>query len=245
MEERLQKLLSQAGIASRRQAERMIIEGRVTVNGTTVTELGVKADPARDAVKVDGKPVQIAEKRVYVILNKPVGYVTTMKDPQGRPIVTDLLKGLDVRVFPVGRLDYNTEGLLILTNDGEWANKLAHPRHEVEKEYHVRVRGRVAREQVARLAGGLDLEDGRTAPAQVKVVRESESNTWVSVTIHEGRYRQVRRMCEAVSLVVVRLRRVRYGAVELGSLKPGEYRLLTREEVSGLVKEKVRHVPRP
>jgi 23S rRNA pseudouridine2605 synthase len=234
MEERLQKILSQAGVASRREAERMITDGRVAVNGKQVTELGAKADPARDTVTVDGKPVTVDEKRVYVILNKPVGYVTTLKDPEGRPIVTDLLKGLGVRVFPVGRLDYNTEGLLLLTNDGEWANRLAHPRHEVDKEYLVRVRGTVAREQITRLEQGVDLEDGKTAPARVAMTKQSDNNTWISITIHEGRYRQVRRMCEAVSLSVVRLRRVRYGALALGDLKIGEYRRLSPGEAAAL-----------
>lgn len=234
MEERLQKLLSQAGVASRREAERFITEGRVAVNGRIVTELGSKADPERDRITVDGQPVRPAEKKVYLILNKPVGYMTTLRDPEGRPIVTDLLKGLDVRVFPVGRLDYNTEGLLLLTNDGAWANRLAHPRHEVDKEYLVRVRGSVAKEQVRRLAAGVELDDGPTAPAKVEVSSQSDNNTWLSIVIHEGRYRQVRRMCEAVSLSVVRLRRVRYGAVSLGDLKQGEYRYLTPSEVATL-----------
>jgi 23S rRNA pseudouridine2605 synthase len=159
MEERLQKILSQAGVASRREAERMITDGRVMVNGAPVTELGTKADPSRDNITVDGKPVTVEEKRVYILLNKPVGYMTTLKDPEGRPIVTDLLKGLGVRVYPVGRLDYNTEGLLLLTNDGAWANRLAHPRHEVDKEYLVRVRGTVSREQITCLEQGVELED--------------------------------------------------------------------------------------
>lgn len=237
MEERLQKILSQAGVASRREAERMITDGRVAVNGKAVTELGAKADPSRDTVTLDGKAVSVAAKRVYVVLNKPVGYVTTMKDPEGRPIVTDLLKGLGVRVYPVGRLDYNTEGLLLLTNDGAWANRLAHPRHEVDKEYLVRVKGTVSREQITRLEQGVGLEDGKTAPARVAVTKQSDNNTWISITIHEGRYRQVRRMCEAVSLSVVRLRRVRYGALTLGELKIGDYRHLTQGEVAALTGE--------
>lgn len=234
MLERLQKILAQAGIASRRQAEEIILAGRVAVNGKVVTELGTKADPAKDTITLDGRPVQVEERKVHILLNKPVGYVTTMKDPQGRPIVSDLLKGINARVYPVGRLDYNTEGLLLLTNDGEWANLLMHPRHEVEKEYMVRVRGNVAPTQVRRLAEGIELDDGKTAPAVVKIVKESDNNTWVSIAIHEGRYRQVRRMCEAVSLSVVRLKRVRYGSLQLGDLKPGEYRLLTPEEAERL-----------
>jgi len=160
--------------------------------------------------------------------------MTTMDDPEGRPLVTDLLKEIGERVYPVGRLDYNTEGLLLLTNDGEWANHLMHPRHEVEKEYHVRVRGKVHRSQLDQLAGGVDIDARKTASARVSMIKEGEQNDWFSITIHEGRNRQVRRMCEAVSLSVVRLRRVRYGMVSLGTLKPGEFRFLTEAEVSGL-----------
>ena len=234
MLERLQKILSHAGIASRRAAEEIIIAGRVAVNGKVVTELGSRADPAQDRITVDGKALRSEGVRSYIVLNKPVGYVTTLKDPQGRPVVTDLLKGVKERVYPVGRLDYNTEGVLLLTNDGELANRLAHPRHEVEKEYMVRVRGSVAPEQLQHLGAGVDLEDGRSASAAVKLSRESENNTWISITIHEGRYRQVRRMCEAVGLSVVRLKRVRYGILEAGDMKPGEFRFLTPAEVDGL-----------
>lgn len=234
MEERLQKILSRAGIASRRGAEEMILAGRVAVNGVIVNELGAKADPETDRITFDGRELGKAGERIYLVLYKPAGYMTTLKDPQGRPLVTDLLKGVRERVYPVGRLDYNTEGLLLLTNDGEWANAMAHPRHEVDKEYHVRVRGKVSTRQLDQLAAGVMLDDGRTAPATVSVVRESENNTWVSVTIHEGRYRQVRRMCEAVGLTVVRLKRVRYGFLGLEGLKTGEYRFLTPEEAARL-----------
>jgi 23S rRNA pseudouridine2605 synthase len=234
MLERLQKILSQASVASRRAAEKLIVSGRVSVNGRVVTELGSRADPAQDMIAVDGKTVHPEGARIYIILNKPVGYVTTLKDPQGRPVVTDLLKGVKERVYPVGRLDYNTEGLLLLTNDGELANLLAHPRHEVEKEYMVRVRGAVTPEQLRHLGTGVDMDDGRSAPAAVKMVRESENNSWLSITIHEGRYRQVRRMCDAVGLSVVRLKRTRYGILETGEMKPGEFRFLTPAEVDGL-----------
>lgn len=234
MLERLQKILSQAGVASRREAEGIITAGRVAVNGTVVTELGTKADPEKDRITVDGKPVRPETVKVYILLYKPTGYMTTLKDPEGRPVVTDLLKGIKERVYPVGRLDYNTEGLLLLTNDGAWANRLAHPRHEVEKEYLVKVRGKASPEQLRRLAAGVELEEGRTAPAKVTPIHESEKNSWLSITIHEGRYRQVRRMCEAVSLSVVRLKRSRYGFLDLGELKPGEYRLLTVAEAERL-----------
>jgi 23S rRNA pseudouridine2605 synthase len=234
MQERLQKILSQAGIASRREAESMITDGRVAVNGAVVTELGTKADPAKDRITFDGKPVVLESAKAYILLYKPAGYMTTLKDPEGRPLVTDLLKGVKERVYPVGRLDYNTEGLLLLTNDGDLANRLMHPRHEVEKEYLVKVRGRVSPEQIRSLAAGVELEEGKTAPAKVIPMNESEKNSWLSITIHEGRYRQVRRMCEAVSLSVVRLKRARYGFLDLGELRPGEYRLLTAAEVKRL-----------
>jgi 23S rRNA pseudouridine2605 synthase len=240
MQERLQKLISQAGITSRRAAEEIILAGRVTVNGIVVTELGSKADPSQDRITVDGKPLTLAEKRLYILLNKPTGYITALKDSQGRPLVTDLLKGIEERVYPVGRLDYNTEGLLLLTNDGEWANNLMHPRHEVEKEYFVRVRGKAFPDQLKRLAEGVELEDGKTAPAIVRMVKDGEQNDWISVAIHEGRNRQVRRMCEAVGLSVVRLRRVRYGTLAMGTLKIGEFRYLSEEEVNGLSGRKSR-----
>jgi 23S rRNA pseudouridine2605 synthase len=234
MLERLQKIISAAGITSRRASEELILAGRVTVNGTVVTELGSKADPAVDTVAVDNKPLSIASRRLYILLYKPVGYLTTLDDPEGRPLVTDLLKEIGERVYPVGRLDYNTEGLLLLTSDGEWANRLMHPRNEVEKEYHVRVRGKVHKSQLDQLAGGVEVEGRKTAPARVSMIKEGEQNDWFSITIHEGRNRQVRRMCEAVSLSVVRLRRVRYGMLAMGDLKPGEYRYLTESEVNGL-----------
>jgi 23S rRNA pseudouridine2605 synthase len=234
MLERLQKIISAAGITSRRASEELILAGRVTVNGTVVTELGSKADPAADTVAVDGKPLTISSKKLYLLLYKPVGYLTTLDDPEGRPLVTDLLKEVGERVYPVGRLDYNTEGLLLLTSDGEWANQLMHPRNEVEKEYHVRVRGKVHKSQLDQLAGGVEIEGKKTAPARVGMIKEGEQNDWFSITIHEGRNRQVRRMCEAVSLSVVRLRRVRYGMLVMGALKPGEFRYLTEAEVAGL-----------
>jgi 23S rRNA pseudouridine2605 synthase len=235
MLERLQKILSGAGVASRRESETFITAGRVAVNGTVVTELGSKADPDKDRITLDGKPLRLKLERVYLLLYKPSGYVTTLKDPEGRPTVTDLVKGVGERVYPVGRLDYNTEGLLLLTNDGDWANRLAHPRHEVEKEYLVKVRGRVAPDQIKRLADGVKLDDGTTAPARVMIVHESERNSRLTITIHEGRYRQVRRMCEAVNLAVASLKRTRYGFLDLGELRPGEYRRLTPQEVTLLV----------
>ncbi len=245
MLERLQKLLSQAGIASRRQAESIITAGRVAVNGVVVTELGTKADPDQDMIVVDGRPLIVTAVKRYILLYKPSGYMTTLKDPGGRPLVIDLLKGINERVYPVGRLDYNSEGLLLLTSDGDWANRLAHPRYEIDKEYHVRVQGQVTPEQIARLAAGVTLEDGRTAPALVALLKESEHNSWISVTIHEGRHRQVRRMCEAVGLSVVRLRRNRYGFLNLAGLNPGEFRELTAEEAKRLAEDPRATAPQP
>ncbi len=249
MLERLQKILSQAGIASRREAERIITDGRVAVNGVVVTELGTKADAAKDRITVDGKPIKIESHKLYVLLYKPVGYMTTLKDPQGRPIVTDLLREIPERVYPVGRLDYNTEGLLILTNDGAMANMLMHPSHEVDKGYLVRVSGQASESQIDQLSRGVRLEDGMTAPAKVAPVSASENNSWISITIHEGRYRQVRRMCEAVGLKVVRLKRSRYDFLEIGELRPGQYRHLTPDEVRRLMRnvspEKGRGKARP
>jgi len=235
MLERLQKIISAAGITSRRASEELILNGEVTVNGVVVTELGSKADSSCDVITVNGKRLHVGEKRVYILLNKPTGYITALKDSKGRQLVTDLLDDVPERVYPVGRLDYNTEGLLLLTNDGEWANRLMHPRHEVEKEYHVRVRGKVVDQQLKRMADGVELEDGKTAPAVVKLVKDGEQNDWISVTIHEGRNRQVRRMCEAVSLSVVRLKRIRYGALSIGVLRTGQFRYLTESEARELV----------
>lgn len=243
MLERLQKIISAAGITSRRASEALILNGQVAVNGVVVTELGSKADPSKDTITVDGKPLKISAQRLYILLNKPTGYITALKDSQGRPLVTDLLKDVPDRVYPVGRLDYNTEGLLLLTNDGEWANRLMHPRHEIEKEYHVRVRGKVIDQQLKRMAEGVELEDGMTAPAVVNLVKSGEQNDWISVAIHEGRNRQVRRMCEAVSLSVVRLKRIRYGSLELGTLRTGKFRFLTDTEVRELAGDPAWNIP--
>ncbi len=234
MTERLQKIISAAGITSRRASEELILGGRVAVNGVVVTELGSKADPLKDLVTLDGQPIKPAEKLYYVLLHKPAGYVTSLKDPQGRQLVTELVKDIGERLFPVGRLDYNSEGLLLLTNDGAWANRLMHPRHQVDKEYHVRVRGKIDPQQIKKLAEGVELEDGLTGIASVRLLKNDQSNDWLSVTIREGRNRQVRRMCAAVGLFVVRLRRIRYGNLTLGGLQPGEYRLLSRDEAQAL-----------
>jgi 23S rRNA pseudouridine2605 synthase len=233
MKERLQKLIAAAGLASRREAERWISAGRVTVNGEPAA-LGVSADPASDRIEVDGHPLLIVERKYYVLLNKPVGYVTTLSDPEGRQVVTDLVRDVPARLHPVGRLDLTTEGLLLLTNDGELTHRLAHPRHEVEKTYLVRLRGALSAAARRQLAEGVMLEDGLTAPARVEKVRVTGSHTWLEITIREGRNRQVRRMCEAVGHPVSRLKRIRLAFLELVALPAGKYRLLSAEEVARL-----------
>lgn len=231
---RLQKILAQAGVASRRAAEEMILAGRVRVNGKVITELGTKADPSEDRIEVDGKPITAVEKKVYYVLNKPVGYVSTMKDPQGRPSLADLTSGVKERVFPVGRLDYDTSGILIVTNDGELAHLLAHPKKEIDKFYKAKVRGVPTEKELEKLRKGILLDDGITAPARVRILSIHKNNAWLEIIIHEGRNRQVRRMCEAVGYPVLKLKRVRIGTLEAGELKPGELRRLTDKEIDKL-----------
>ena len=236
--ERLQKVMARAGVASRRHSEALIQAGRVTVNGRVVTELGTKVVPGRDVIEVDGRPLGKPEKKVYVLLNKPKGYVTTLYDPQGRPKVTDLLsEEVAERVYPVGRLDFDTEGLLLLTNDGDLANGLMHPARMVKKTYIAKVRGVPGPGKIKALREGIELEDGITAPAEVKVleVRAPNSAT-VSLRIHEGRNRQVRRMFAAIGHEVIHLRRVTLGPLKLGDLPVGEWRYLTDQEVADLYK---------
>lgn len=231
--QRLQKLMAAAGLCSRRQAETLIEAGRVTVNGR-VASLGEQADPQRDAILVDGRPLRRHEPLCYLLMHKPVGVVTTLSDPGGRPVITDLLRDIPMRVYPIGRLDLTTSGLLLLTNDGDLANRLAHPSHEVEKTYLVRVRGALTHETMQRLEQGVELDDGMTAPAKVARVRNSGGHGWFELTIHEGRNRQVRRMCEALGLPVSRLMRIRYAFLTLEGLAPGQYRRLTPNEVDRL-----------
>ena len=226
MEERIQKILSAAGLASRRRAEEYLSAGRVTVNGRTAA-LGEKADPKQDDIRLDGKPVRPAGAHTYLMLYKPRGYVTTLSDERGRRTVAQLVSGCGARVWPVGRLDLDSEGLLILTDDGELTQRLIHPSHEVEKEYLVWVNGDIPA-ALPVLRGPMELDGVPLSPAQVERAGEGI----LSVTIHEGRNRQVRRMCAAAGLQVTRLRRVREGALTLGELKPGRWRVLSREEVA-------------
>ena len=240
MADRLQKILSAAGISSRRAAEELIRQGRVSVNGQTVTELGTKADAAADDIRVDGRRVKPAGRRVYILMNKPRGYITSRSDPQHRPTVIDLLKDHGIReyVYPVGRLDYDSEGLLLLTSDGDLAAHLTHPSHEVEREYHVQVRGVPDRHSLERLTRGVVIDGRRTSPAHVRLHKVFESaggeQSVLSIVIHEGRKRQVRKMLDAIAHPVVRLKRVRIGPITDDRLKPGDFRELTTREVAAL-----------
>jgi len=237
MPERLQKLLAASGIASRRKAEEIIAAGRVTVNGRVVTELGSKADPAADKICVDGKPLEPAERHLYFLLHKPKGYVTTVSDPAGRPTVMDLLGKLDARVYPVGRLDYSSEGLLLVTNDGELAQKLTKAGDHMPKTYLVKISGRPGEESIERLRRGITipLEDGRrvkTSPAQVRLI-EDAANPWYEVILTEGRNRQIRRMFEAVGFQVEKIKRVQFGPLTL-DVPRGKFRALSPREVAEL-----------
>lgn len=227
---RLQKILSQAGVASRRHSEQLMIDGRVTVNGTTVRELGSKADPDRDDIRVDGRRIKLAEQRVYLLLNKPRGFVSTRSDPQRRPTVLDLLRGVREYVYPVGRLDFDSEGLLLLTNDGDLAARLTHPRHGVPRVYDVRLLGTPDEHDLERLRRGVMIDDQRTQPADVLVVGPGH----LRITVREGRNRQVRKMCDAIGHPVGYLKRVAVGPIADARLKPGRWRELTAAEVAAL-----------
>lgn len=231
---RLQKFLASAGLASRRRCEELIAEGRVKVNGAVVTRLGTRVDPSADVIEVDGKRLLPAPEKFYVMLNKPKGYVTTARDELGRRTVLDLVSGLKSRLFPVGRLDMETEGLLILTNDGEFANLLMHPRHEVWKTYVAVVRGHISKEAVNALCRGIVLEDGPTAPAKVRLLK-SDDRSVVELSIREGRKRQVRRMFAALGYGIEDLKRISYGPIRLGDLPKGRWRLLSKAEVEKLM----------
>ncbi|TAK61708.1 MAG: rRNA pseudouridine synthase [Dehalococcoidia bacterium] len=242
MKERLQKILARAGHGSRRSAEALITAGRVTVNGARVTELGTTADADADRIEVDGQPIEVAGAPVYLAMNKPMGFLTSVSDPRGRRTVLDLYPpDLPHHVFPIGRLDRDSEGLLLLTNDGEFAHRLAHPRFELDKEYHALVRGAPSADALRRLRAGVEIEDRRTSPAEVDVVatppfghEARASHVWLKLIIHEGRRRQVRLMCAAVGHPVSQLVRTRIGEVLLGRLAPGKTRPLSGREVASL-----------
>jgi 23S rRNA pseudouridine2605 synthase len=232
--ERLQKYLARAGVASRRECETLIMAGRIQVNGCVVTTLGTRVRPGRDRVRVDGQAVRTAGA-VTIMLHKPAGYITSLSDPQGRPVVMSLLpQGGMPRLFPVGRLDWDTEGLLLLTNDGELGNLLTHPRHGVRKVYHAKLKGRVSFEVLGRLLQGVVCDGERLYAASVGIMHPTQENTWVAISIEQGRYRQVRRMCEAIGHPVLKLIRVALGPLSLGSLPRGQWRPLTPEELGSL-----------
>ncbi|MGQ0667986.1 MAG: pseudouridine synthase [Nitrospiraceae bacterium] len=234
MEIRLQKMIAGSGLSSRRKAEMLIAAGRVTVNGRVVTELGTKVDPERHHVKVDGKHLAAAQPFVYLMLNKPKHVMSTLDDPGGRTTVKQFLHGVSVRVFPVGRLDFDSEGLMLLTNNGALAQALLHPRYHVPKTYLIKVKGVLTDDAIAQLQQGVQLEDGLTGPAVVKKVKKAEQNSWLEVTIREGRKHQVKRMLEAVGHPVIKLMRIRMGPLSLGDLAPGEFRFLTDREANAL-----------
>jgi 23S rRNA pseudouridine2605 synthase len=235
VEERLQKILAGAGLASRRAVEKMVSEGRISVNGVVVRQQGTKADVNRDEIRVDGKLISCETEKVYIVLNKPGGYVTTLSDPQGRPIVTDLLKGVVERVFPVGRLDYDSEGLLFLTNDGDFAQWLQHPRYKVPKTYRVKIEGRLNKLEMQSLEKGIDLPDGRFAPSLIITDKLNPKSTWLRLTIHDGRNRVIRRAFDSIGHCVTRLIRVSFGDITLDSLGEGEWRPLRQREVGQLM----------
>lgn len=228
--------MARAGVGSRRHCEELIKEGRVKVNGKIVTELGTKIDLSKDTVEVDDKPLRPREERLYIALNKPAGFITSVTDKYGRPTVIDLLGGVSYRVFPVGRLDFDTEGLLLLTNDGELAFRLTHPRYKVKKEYIAEVEGHPSDRELVNLRKGIMLEDGMTAPAKIKVLRQTRSSAVIDVTIHEERKRQVRRMFQAIGYRVITLKRVAIDGLDLEDLPVGNFRHLTNKEVDMLYK---------
>lgn len=233
---RLHKFIAQAGLASRRTAERWILEGRVVVNGAVVTALGTNVDPDHDDVRVDGLRVHPVRSHEFILLHKPRYCVTTVRDPRGRPTVMDYLQGLSTRVHPVGRLDWDATGALLFTNDGELANRLMHPRYGVPKVYRVQVQGEPSAEQLAAWRQGVRLTEGVTAPALVRIVRRGEACTWVEITLHQGWYRQIKRMGEAIGLPVLHIHRTVYGPILLGDLPVGRWRRLRENEVRRLRK---------
>lgn len=233
---RLQKFLAGCGVASRRGAEELIKKGRVRVNGEVVTEMGVQIDPDNDLVEFDGVPVKSREKMVYVLLNKPVGYVTTVSDDKGRPTVMDLVSEIPVRIYPVGRLDYDTEGLLLMTNDGDLTYKITHPKNNIEKTYVAEVTGNISMNTITQLRNGVYLDGVKTSPAKVEVVGATRFGTRLEITIHEGKNRQVRRMFEAVGCIVKKLKRTREAGLILGHVPLGHWRRLTESEVNMLKK---------
>lgn len=230
MKERLQKYMAACGVASRRKCEEIIKSGRVKVNEKVITELGYKIDPLIDNVYIDSKLISLEERKVYIALNKPEGYVSTVKDERGRKTILDIVK-VDERIFPIGRLDYNTSGLLLLTNDGDIYNRVIHPRQQINKVYIATIRGIPTENEINRFCNGIDIGGYITATAQFKILKKMNSNCKVEIIIHEGKNRQIRRMCLALGHEVIKLKRISIGEIKLGNLKKGEYRNLTKKEL--------------
>jgi 23S rRNA pseudouridine2605 synthase len=235
MSERLQKIIARAGLASRREAEKMILAGRVSVNHQIVLQLGTRADMEKDQIRIDGALIYTESDKIYIMLNKPRGYVTTLHDPQKRPIVSDLLTNVSARVFPVGRLDYDSQGLLLMTNDGDFAHKLLHPRNQVAKFYHVKIKGRLLNGEIRTINRGVQLDDGSFQPESLKVTKVNEKSSWLSMRLREGKNRIIRRALSSIGHDVLELVRTRIGNIELGDLKIGQYRFLTKSEVKSIL----------
>ena len=231
---RLEKYLAESGVASRRRSKSIISAGRVTVNGEVVLLPGTRVEPDVDIVELDGVRILPEEKKVYIMLNKPAGYLSTARDERNRPIVLDLLTDIPVRVYPVGRLDADTEGLLLFTNDGEFSHKLMHPRYHVDKVYLAWVEGHPNEESLEQLRNGVEIKDGLTAPAEVTLLKQAKNRTLLKIIIHEGKKRQIKRMCKRVGHEVQHLKRIQIGTLKLGNLSVGKYRHLSHQEVEGL-----------
>ena len=242
MEERLQKFLARSGIASRRKSEELITSGKIKVNGQVVTELGIKINPEIDIVEYNGKQIKEENKKIYILLNKPIGYVTTVKDQFKRDTVMELVKGIKERIVPVGRLDMYTSGALLLSNDGDFINKVTHPKHEIEKTYNATIVGKVTKEDVEKLTKGVEIQDDLetyvTKPAKVKILKidEEKNLSRIQITIHEGKNREVRRMCEAIGKKVIALHRTQIGNIDVKNLQLGKWRYLTEKEIQNLIK---------
>jgi len=233
---RLQRFLALAGVASRRHSEELMAAGRVSVNGKITKKLGATVDPERDMVEVDGELIE-PEKKLYILLNKPGGFLSSVTDSHGRPTVSELTAGLPARLYPVGRLDMDTEGVLLMTNDGDLCHRLTHPKFGVEKTYRAEVAGKPSRRAIERLCKGIKIEGNRTSPAKVRLLKAKKDHSTLEITIHEGRKRQIKKMCETTGHPVTKLVRVEFGGIRLGGLKPGQYRVLTNSEVARLKKK--------
>jgi 23S rRNA pseudouridine2605 synthase len=233
MEERLQKFMASCGVASRRKCEELILAGKVKVNGILVSEVGIKIDPAKDLVEYEGKVISKEENKVYIMLNKPEGYISSVKDEKGRPTILDIVK-VKERIYPIGRLDYDSSGLLILTNDGEIYNKIIHPRVELKKKYIAVVQGEISEKDINKFEIGIDIGGYITAPAELKVLSYEKDLSTVEISIHEGKNRQIRKMCAALNHEVLSLKRIAIGDIKLGYLKRGEFRILNENEVEYL-----------